>query len=206
MNPLFTRSVGGNLLFGNLPECERLQMQNRLKSLVRGLNIPASITAGLGSLFVALGHVLIKTGGHLAFVLPRAMVSGVAWEATRRLLSQITHYHVRYVIVSHQSGRWNFSENTKLSECLIIAKRLGVGDAAGPTKFVNLWVQPRTSIEALTYAKMIASRTGSRVARLNWHSRAEGRFKENRRNRDLRSFTCQVGSMGRASSICTNRS
>jgi hypothetical protein len=34
MNPPFVRSVGGNLLFGNLPELDRGVMQDKLKRLV----------------------------------------------------------------------------------------------------------------------------------------------------------------------------
>src|SRR5205807_8704363 len=60
MNPPFTRSVGGNLLFGNLPAKMRTIMQTDLKRLVDQYRIEASITAGLGSVFTALGHRLLK--------------------------------------------------------------------------------------------------------------------------------------------------
>ena len=43
MNPPFTRSVGGNLLFGNLPIAERKEMQRRLSKLVSHQTLPASI-------------------------------------------------------------------------------------------------------------------------------------------------------------------
>ena len=48
MNPPFTRSVGGNLLFGNFSGPERESMQKRLRNLVRETGLPANITAGLG--------------------------------------------------------------------------------------------------------------------------------------------------------------
>jgi hypothetical protein len=156
MNPPFTRSVGGNLLFGNAPRSRRRRMQARLREIVRQRDVPANITAGLGSVFTAIGHSLVKPGGHLALVLPRALLSGVAWQRTRLLIGG--NYHVRFIIVSHQPGRWNFSENTDLSECLIVAKRLVRGEAAGPTKVVNLWRQPTTSVEGLTVAEL-AKRT-----------------------------------------------
>ena len=51
MNPPFVRSVGGNLLFGSLPD-DRGHLQNELKRRVKSLH--ANITAGLGTVFVAL--------------------------------------------------------------------------------------------------------------------------------------------------------
>ena len=71
------------------------------------------------------------------------------------------HYSLQYVIVSHEPGGWNFSENTSLSECLLVAKRLQQNEeTSSPTKFVNLWQKPKTSIEALTVAELIKNATG----------------------------------------------
>ena len=50
MNPPFVRSVNNNLLFGSLPD-ERGVLQNELRKRVKPLS--ASITAGLGAVFVA---------------------------------------------------------------------------------------------------------------------------------------------------------
>jgi hypothetical protein len=161
MNPPFTRSVGGNLLFGNAPERERRKMQAELKKIVSKRGVPANITAGLAPVFVALAHQLLKWGGRLALVLPRALISGVAWRETRLLLGH--NYHVEYVVVSHEPGRWNFSENTKLSECLVVAKWIPNDETAGPTIFVNLWENPRTSIEALTVANAIKRTKGVKL-------------------------------------------
>ena len=163
MNPPFTRSVGGNLLFGSLPDkVQRLRMQERLKREVSRTFTQASITAGLGSVFVAVADRHLKTGGRLALVLPRALLSGVAWNKTRELLRN--KYEVEHVIVSHDPGRWNFSENTDLSEVLVVARKTkgteekshGVGSAAGRVTCVNLWSNPRTSTEALSIASSIA--------------------------------------------------
>ena len=138
-------------------------MQALLRRLVASprLNVQANITAGLGSVFAAIGHRQVKPGGQISLVLPRALLSGVAWEPTRRLLAETCH--VRYVIVSHQPGAWNFSENTDLSECLIVAQRLRPGESANSTKFVNLWVKPSTGVEALTVADLIRRSHGARL-------------------------------------------
>src|SRR5262249_11272461 len=150
------------LLFGNKPEAERTVMQRDLRALVDQYNVPASITAGLGSVFAALGHRLLKPDGQLALVLPRALLSGVAWAQSRELIGR--HYHVRVIVVSHEPGGWNFSENTDLSECLVVAKRLSAGETAGPTKVVNLLRRPRNSIEALAVAQQIGSVPGAALS------------------------------------------
>lgn len=153
MNPPFTRSVGGNLLFGNLPEEERSFMQKRLQRIVQEHDVKASITAGLGSVFAALGHERLKSKGTLALVLPRALLSGVAWKPTRDLIA--AHYTLEYVVASHDPGRWNFSENTSLSEVLVVARKDGKAPRDQRTVFVNLWKQPRTAIEALDIARQV---------------------------------------------------
>ena len=51
MNPPFTRSVGGNLLFGSLPKDERRKLQDELSKRLKSRQ--ATATAGLGAAFVA---------------------------------------------------------------------------------------------------------------------------------------------------------
>lgn len=165
MNPPFTRSVGGNLLFGHAPARERAQMQAALKKIVADGGIPANITAGLGSVFVALGHQKLKSDGQLSLVLPRALLSGVAWKETRKLIGN--NYHVKYIVVSHEPGSWNFSENTQLSECLIAAKRSEPHHEEELTKVVNLWTKPKSSVEALTLASLIHKAAGASLDALS---------------------------------------
>jgi len=153
MNPPFTRSVGGNLLFGQFPAEERKRMQQRLKSLVRRQNLSANITAGLGSVFIALADRYLKEEGRLALVIPRALLSGVAWEKTRQLLEE--NYHLEWLIVSHEPDHWNFSENTNLSEVLVIARKREHEDKDERVNCVNLWRQPRNAVEALSVARAL---------------------------------------------------
>lgn len=150
MNPPFVRSVGGNLLFGSLPD-ERGKLQKELKARVK--KIGASATAGLGSVFVALADRWLAKGGRLAFVLPAALVSGEAWAATRKLIAE--RYHLETVIASHDAERPNFSENTDLSEVLFIARKLADKEQSGPTTYINLWRNPRSIHEALDLANRI---------------------------------------------------
>jgi hypothetical protein len=154
MDPPFVRSVGGNLLFGSLPD-ERGRLQAELKRRVhlRATPIHASVTAGLGSVFVALADRLLNQNGRLAFVLPAAIVSGEAWAITRKLIAD--RYHLETVVASHDSERPNFSENTDLSEILFIARKREHKEPPGRTTYINLWRNPRSIHEALDLANRI---------------------------------------------------
>ena len=150
MNPPFVRSVGGNLLFGSLPD-ERGRLQKELKRRVT--QIGASATAGLGSVFVALADRWLKTGGRLAFVLPAAVASGEAWAETRQLISD--RYHLETVVSSQDAERQNFSENTAISEVLFIARKREEEEPAGRTVYINLCRNPRSIHEAIDLANRI---------------------------------------------------
>ncbi len=157
INPPFTRSVGGNLLFGSVPEAERKQMQKDLQKLVKQQGIPASITVGLGSVFIALADRYIKPGGRLALVIPKALLSGVYWGITRNMINQ--GYHIEYLIVSQDPERWNFSESTDLSEVLLIAVKHRKDEPSKDepstevaTTVINLWRNPDTAFEAMAVA------------------------------------------------------
>ena len=158
MNPPFTRSVGGNLLFGSLPDKERRPMQKELAELLKKPRVHASSTAGLGSVFVATGDLHLKAGGRMALVLPKALLSGVAWERTRHLFR--LRYKLEYIITSHDPDRWNFSENTDLSEVLVIARKVDDPHAAAPAEghvvCLNLWKNPTTVVEALSVAHSVS--------------------------------------------------
>ncbi len=160
MNPPFTRSVGGNLLFGSFLTEERKKLQKQLKNVLRKSKYDdyTDLTAGLGSPFIAVADKALKVGGKLALVLPKAFLSGVAWSKSRELIK--AGYELEYVIVSHDPGRWNFSENTSLSETLLVAKKVTANvENPGRTVFVNLWKNPGTTFEALAVARGVAAKT-----------------------------------------------
>jgi hypothetical protein len=159
MNPPFTRSVGGNLLFGSLPD-ERGTLQAALRKQVKDL--PASTTAGLGSVFITVADRRLTYKGRLAFVLPAAIVSGEAWSISRQLIAD--RYHLETVIASHDAKRPNFSENTDLSEVLFIARKLSSGEKSGRTTYTNLWRNPRTIHEAIDLANRIEHLMDSAVS------------------------------------------
>jgi hypothetical protein len=145
-------------LFGSLHE-HRRALQDRLAERLKSTRLSASSTAGLGSVFTGVGDRHVEPGGRLALVLPAAIVTGVAWGKTRALID--SGYVLETLVSSHHPGRWNFSENTKLSEVLIIARKRMAGEtdasvAASPAKFINLWRNPGSSAQALAIGDAIA--------------------------------------------------
>jgi len=91
----------------------------------------------------------------MALVLPKALLSGVAWAETRRLLAE--KYEVEFIVSSHEPFKWNFSESTNLSEVLLVAKKKDDGTSLGDAKCiaVNLWRFPESTFEALAVSSQI---------------------------------------------------
>ena len=171
MNPPFTRSVGGNLLFGSLPQAERRKLQDELSRRLkaqprRGITQRvASATAGLGGAFVAAAAPRLRPGeGRLALVLPATVCTGPSWDQTRSLIEQ--DFTLNMVIASHDPLRWNFSDSTDLSEALLIATRRpqdSDDSVEHRTTFVNLWHNPDGVLDAHRVAQAIASKTPARI-------------------------------------------
>ena len=149
MNPPFTRSVGGNLLFGSLPKEERKELQKTLSQLLKEKDLTGIGQAGLGAVFVFLADKYLIKNGRMGLVLPRAVLSGVSWQKVREKL--LDDYHVEYIITSYEANNhWNFSENTDLSEVLLVArKKTEKRDRSHYTFFVNLWKKPSNELEAI---------------------------------------------------------
>ena len=159
MNPPFTRSVGGNLLFGNRQPADRRKLQDELSRRLRARD--ASATAGLGAAFVAAAAPRLRPGeGRLALVLPATVCTGPSWEQTRALIQR--DFELDMVITSHDPQRWNFSDSTGLSEVLIIANRRS-GKKVSKTRrvhYVNLWRNPDGIIDAHLTAQAISGARG----------------------------------------------
>lgn len=147
MNPPFTRNVGGNLLFGDFPKDERKIMQDEMKGLLKEKNLSGLGKSGLPGVFVALADKYLKEGSRMGLVLPKGALSGVSWEKMRQFL--IDRYHVEFVLSSFEPDNWNFSEQTELSEVLLIIRKLRKEEEPGYTFFVNFFNRPDNEIESI---------------------------------------------------------
>ena len=162
MNPPFTRSVGGNLLFGSLPSRERRRLQNELSRRLKSRQ--ASATAGLGAAFVAAASPKLRPGeGRLALVLPATVCTGPSWQQTRDLIQR--DFTLDTVVTSHDPLRWNFSDSTDLSEALLLATRRSESGQTTEHRatFVNLWRNPDRIVDAHRLAQAVTATTPARL-------------------------------------------
>jgi hypothetical protein len=154
MNPPFTRSVGGNLLFGSLPKDERKRLQKELSKLLKSKCLSGIGQAGLGGSFTFLADAFLEEGGRLGLVLPKAALAGVSWRQIRERL--LRNYHVEYILSSFEGPyNWNFSENTSLSEVLLVAQKVKKKKKGDYTIFVNFWSKPKSEIESIFVGSLL---------------------------------------------------
>jgi len=129
MNPPFSRSAGTvNIKFGYAKEEVMVLLNRELRKMGKKMGFEGIGQAGLGAYFILLGDRLLKRGGRLSIVIPRAILSGVSWIKIRNKL--LENYEIEFIVSNHDPGNlekgiepWNFSENTDLGEVLIVAKK-----------------------------------------------------------------------------------
>ena len=126
-----------------------------------------------GSMFEILGeHLTDLDNGVLAMVRPTSAATGPAGLQNRKLLAE--QFHVEWVISSHDQARMWFSENTGVSEMLVVARRHeSEPTARPPTRFVSLLTNPATVAGASALASALASDPSGTegAAVMEWPSR-----------------------------------
>lgn len=88
--------------------------------------------------------------GVYAIVMPSTVGTGASALKQRVFLNE--RWHVETVITSHDPRRIYFSENTSITESLMVARRRESGQEPQPTRFINLAINPASAFEALTLA------------------------------------------------------
>ena len=148
MNPPFTRD---SLRHDQFSRDEEQALKAREKELFAAEPVHLSSN---GNSFLALANHILSDGGKIASVLPLVTATNASSQAIRRYMA--AHFHIEYIIVSHDIGRTNFSENTSIGEMLLVCQRWEDGDDKPPTKVVNLYENPATPAAALGVARDIA--------------------------------------------------
>jgi len=138
MNPPYTRD---SLRHDQFSKAEEKELKAREKVITHKR---AGHGSSAGSMFVDLGEHLADMGsGVLAFVYPLAGVAAPSNRDARKLLAE--WFHIDWVVASFDPHRINFSENTSISEALIVCRRSPQEPALRPpTKFVRLWRNTRS--------------------------------------------------------------
>ena len=162
MNPPFTRNVTREGAYADTiaaafaafdaSDEDQRQMARRMAILKKGTCYHGN--AGVASAFAALAHRKLKRGGVLALVLPLSAASGLSWQGFRRML--LSRYTTVTVLSIAASGNddLSFSADTGMAECLVIARKLKLGETSGePIRFTSL---VRRS-QGLVHAGVVAS-------------------------------------------------
>lgn len=151
MNPPYTRD---SLRHDQFSKDEHDSLKDREKELMAGRGAHGS---SAGSMFEVLGeHLTDLDDGVLAMVRPTSAATGPAGLQNRKLLAE--QFHVEWVISSHDRTRMWFSENTDISEMLVVARRHDAEPAARPpTRFVSLLTNPATVAGASALASALTN-------------------------------------------------
>ena len=131
MNPPFTRSTGHEgkkinvprpmfAAFGSTNEEQKL-MAKATRRLTVGTSVHGN--AGEASIFLVLADRKIKPGGVLAFVMPLSLISGEAWENSRKMLANHYEELIVLTIAGFEDDDMSFSADTGMGECLILGRK-----------------------------------------------------------------------------------
>ena len=114
---------------------------------------------GYSGAFLILAEFINKPNtGTIASVLPLMGAIDTSGLEVRKYLAN--HYHVETIVTSHDPERIYFSENTSISEMLLVCRRWpSAKGTKPPTKVVNLVKNPATPADAMPVAWAVASGT-----------------------------------------------
>jgi hypothetical protein len=137
MNPPFTRSTGHEASKVGVPnpmfaafsasEADQRLMAKTTERLAKDSS--AHGNAGEASYFLVLADRKLRIGGVLALVMPLSLLSGEAWEKSRRLLANKYEDLVLVSIAGAKGIEMSFSADTGMGECLLVARKVKSGDA-----------------------------------------------------------------------------
>ena len=151
MNPPFTRATNHEGAHADVTNpafaafgataADQTAMGKRINQLGKGTCYHGN--AGIASAFAALVDRKLRPGGVLAMVLPLSVSAGLSWKGFRELLGRA--YTDLTVLSIAANGRdMSFSSDTEMAECLVIARKLGTGEAPGERgEFTSLARRPQ---------------------------------------------------------------
>ena len=149
MNPPFTRDSLRHDQLGREDEAELKKAESALLEQL-GSSWFTDRTS-VSPMFTLLADELCKfRGATFAKVMPATAGTNTSGLQERIFCNE--RWHVETVITSHDPKRIYFSENTDITESLMVARRRESSQEPQPTRFVNLAINPASAFEALTLA------------------------------------------------------
>lgn len=148
MNPPFTRD---SLRHDDFPQKIERMLKDRERQLMK--NAPVHLSS-IANAFIVLADWINKSDkATLAAVLPLVTATNASSNNIRRFIAH--KYHIETIVTSQDPQRMCFSENTNISEILIICRRQDNQKEPPPTRIVNLAVNPNTPADAIDIARRI---------------------------------------------------
>lgn len=162
MNPPFTRDTNHEAAKWNVPNPmfaafgspgeQQRAMARASERLLKGTS--AHGNAGEASAFLVLADRKLKEGGTLAMVMPLSLMSGEAWEESRKLLRKSYTDLVLISIAGNKDNELSFSADTGMGECLVIGRKTKDGEKRAI--FVVLNERPSSMVTGATIASQIS--------------------------------------------------
>ena len=158
MNPPFTNNEKRGAKFAPEVRDAMREREREVKSIVgKSDTLAASAIEpnALRSFFTPLADRLADArSGTFSEVMPTTALTGTSGTPERELLTQ--RFHVEIVVTSHDLNHPNFSENTDITESLMVCRRKS-GSELTSSRFINLTRMPRTLEQAIECIEAIES-------------------------------------------------
>ena len=156
MNPPFTNNTKRGKKFTREVQDAMRKRERDIRDRVEESDELAANSIELNSIqtfFTPLADRLTSPiTGTLSQILPTTALIGTSARPQRDLLQQ--RFDVQYVVTSHDPNHPNFSENTRITESLLVCRRKE-NNKGSNSKFVNLKRLPRTPNEAIELSDAI---------------------------------------------------
>ena len=167
MNPPFTRD---SLRHDQFSREDELAMKRAERKLLDKHPDGKSVhRSTVSTTFNLLADELAKdTLSRFARVMPAAEGTGTSALPARVHLNE--KWQVEAIVTSHDPRRIYFSENTSITESLMVARRRLIDEEPRPTKFINLAKNPVSSFDALGLAKDIEDDDLSDWGTVQWNT------------------------------------
>ena len=147
MNPPFTRN---SLRHDQLGTKVEKQVKERERKIFAKAPVKVSFSSSGPAFLVLAEHLAKKKDATVALVLPLVASMNPSTQSVREFLAK--EFHIETVVTAHDPKRIWFSENTGISEMLVVMRRSGIGQ---PTRIINLARNPETVQEALQLSESI---------------------------------------------------
>lgn len=161
MNPPYTRH---DLRYKQLTKSEVSEIKDRERSIFRNEKQYIDFTSS-GPAFIIMSKKLVKDTGCVATVFPASFLRAPSVKNLREFILKV--FWIDTIVISHDPARIYFSENTHISEILMIMRPKIKNVVPPPSRIIHIAKNPTTSSDAALMAYEI--RSPHITDGQNWH-------------------------------------